>query len=209
MGNTQPYEPGIGPQSSITRSRHRAATGGGTGISSSRPRSTCWNRTPAYRALTPDDPSAPTSTRARTLVPSASRARARPLSSLIPRTVDCCRRVTPASAAALRSASSNSSRDTMASSGASSRRVNSRRPFRVAVMEWMVSRAGTCMCRPAATREVPIRPPPHVLYRGCSARSITTLRAPAAAAASAAVRPAGPAPTTATSHSASSATLAG
>ena len=76
-------------------------------------------------------------------------------------------------------------------------------------MAWMRSRAGTCMCWPATASEAPIRPPPHVLYRGCSARSITTVRAPAAAAARAAVRPAGPAPTTATSHSASSPTQAG
>ena len=40
MGKTQPYEPGIGPQSSMTRACHCAATGGGTGISSSSPRST-------------------------------------------------------------------------------------------------------------------------------------------------------------------------
>ena len=76
-------------------------------------------------------------------------------------------------------------------------------------MAWMRSRAGTSTCRAATASEVPIRPPPQVLYRGYSARSITTVRAPAAAAASAADRPAGPPPTTATSHSASSATLAG
>ena len=32
MGNTQPYDPGMGPQSSITRPRHWSATGGGTGL---------------------------------------------------------------------------------------------------------------------------------------------------------------------------------
>ena len=63
------------------------------------------------------------------------------------------------------------------------------------------SLTGSVIWPATAARETPSRPPPHVLYRGCSARSSTIVRAPAAAEALAAASPAGPPPTTATSHS--------
>ena len=96
----------------------------------------------------------------------------------------------------------------MASSGSPCERVNSCPPRSVIVADLISSRAGTSISPPAAARDAPISPPPHVLYRGCSARSSTIVRAPAAAAALAAASPAGPAPMTATSHSARSCTQA-
>ncbi len=49
LGKTQAYEPGMAPQSSSSRPRHRSCSAGGTGISNSRPRSTCRYRTPTCR----------------------------------------------------------------------------------------------------------------------------------------------------------------
>ena len=77
--------------------------------------------------------------------------------------------------------------------------MNAAHQGQAAVRTW--SRAGTSMLPLATVSEVPIRPPPQVLYRGCTARSSTIARAPAEAAARAAARPAGPAPMIATSHS--------
>jgi hypothetical protein len=82
-------------------------------------------------------------------------------------------------------------------------RVTDNRPLRVNVIASIASRAGTSMRGPAMPSEMPISPPPQVLYRGCSARSSTIVRAPAEAAAWAAANPAGPAPTTATSQGSS------
>jgi len=114
----------------------------------------------------------------------------------------------PFSSARFSSAASNSSRTTMARNGSASDLVYSCPPRRVIVAALISSLAGTAISPLAAARDAPIRPPPQVLYRGCSARSSTTVRAPAAAAVLAAASPAGPAPMTATSHSARSCTQA-
>ena len=53
LGKTQAYDPGIGPQSSSSRPRHRScSTSAGTGISSSRPRST-WRYRPLRAGRSP------------------------------------------------------------------------------------------------------------------------------------------------------------
>src|SRR5262249_24568206 len=70
FGKTQAYEPGSFPQSSSTRPLQRRPTDGDTGNSTSSPRSTCRYVTPTYGAHTPDEPSAPTTTRALTVEPS-------------------------------------------------------------------------------------------------------------------------------------------
>jgi len=156
--------------------------------------------------VTPEEPSAPTITFAATSVPSARRAVACPSAWSIARTWVRCLSHAPFSSARFSSAASNSSRTTIASSGSPCERVNSCPPRSVMVARRISSRAGTSIRPPAAARDAPIRPPPHVLYRGCSARSSTIVRAPAAAAALAAASPAGPAPTTATSHASRSST---
>ncbi len=194
------------PQSSSTRPAHCAATVSGTAISSSRPRSTWSKSAPTCLAVTPEEPSAPMITFAATSVPSASRAVACPSAWSIARTWVRCLSRAPFSSARFSSAASNSSRTTIASSGSPCERVNSCPPRSVMVARRISSRAGTSIRPPAAARDAPIRPPPHVLYRGCSARSSTIVRAPAAAEALAAASPAGPAPTTATSHTSRSCT---
>ena len=146
------------------------------------------------------------STVAVTELPSASRAVARPSACSMARTWARCLTTAPFSSARASSAASNSSRITIASSGCAFERVNSCPPRSVNVAELTSSRTGSVICPATAARETPSRPPPHVLYRGCSARSSTTVRAPAAAEALAAASPAGPPPTTATSHSARSRT---
>ena len=143
---------------------------------------------------------------AATSVPSASRAVACPSAWSIARTWVRCLSRAPFSSARFSSAASNSSRTTIASSGSPCERVNSCPPRSVMVARRISSRAGTSIRPPAAARDAPIRPPPQVLYRGCSARSSTIVRAPAAAEALAAASPAGPAPTTATSHTSRSCT---
>ena len=204
MGKTQPYDAGISPQSSTTRPANRRLTGSGTAISSSSPRSTWANSAPTCRAVMPDEPSAPMITLAETTDPSASRALALSPAWSTARTSACCRSTAPCCCAWCASAASNSARVTIASSGSRSDRVSSLPPRRVNVTDRIWSLAGSSICPATAPSDAPIRPPPHVLYLGCSARSRMTVRAPAAAAALAAASPAGPPPTTATSHSARS-----
>jgi hypothetical protein len=81
------------------------------------------------------------------------------------------------------------------------RRVKLRLPRSVKVIAETRSRIGTLIRAAAMPSVMPSSPPPQVLYRGCSARSRTMVRAPADAAATAAERPPGPAPTMATSQS--------
>ena len=192
LGNSQPYEPGTGPQSSSPRPFQLRS---GAVNSPSSPRSTCPHETPTTAAQRPADPSAPTTTPAVSCSPDRSRTCPPEVTEL---TAAPVRTSAPAPAAASRRAASKPSRSVIPSPRCI-RRVTARHPSRVRVSRSTMSWTSGARSISARSAERRTSPPPHVLYRGGTARSSSTVRAPPRAAARAADAPAGPPPTTTTS----------
>ena len=162
LGNTQPYEPGTGPQSSSTRPCQSVPAG--VGSSASMPRSTWSQTTPTCVAARLPDPSAPT-TAPTVRVPSRVDSTTPLAVWSYAVTVTPVRSSTPAPVATRTSASSSWDRSTIGRKGGASR-VNPARPAQVKVTRPTVSRESGARSTPAtatAAWEAPIRPPPQRL----------------------------------------------